>query len=89
VALGSIQALTEMRIRNLPGGKRRPALKADKHNAICEPISSQLYGPPRPVTGIGLLSLYRYPYLVHIQPALLTPPDIICTLVTTELYARC
>jgi hypothetical protein len=37
LALGSTQPLTEMSIRNLPGGKRRPASEADL-TAICEPI---------------------------------------------------
>jgi hypothetical protein len=37
MALGSTQPLTQMGIRNLPGGKRRPARKADL-TAICEPI---------------------------------------------------
>jgi hypothetical protein len=31
------QPLTEMSTRNLPGGKERPALKADNLIAICEP----------------------------------------------------
>jgi hypothetical protein len=38
MALGSTQSLTEMSTRNLPGGKRRPARKADNLTAICEPI---------------------------------------------------
>jgi hypothetical protein len=38
MALGSIQPLTEMSTRNLPGGKGRPARKSDKLTAICEPI---------------------------------------------------
>jgi hypothetical protein len=38
MALGSTQYLTEMRTRNLLEGKRRPAQKADKLTAICEPI---------------------------------------------------
>jgi hypothetical protein len=38
MAPGSTQPLTEMSIRNLPGGKGRPARKADKLTAICEPI---------------------------------------------------
>jgi hypothetical protein len=38
MALGSTQPLTEMSTRNIPGGKGRPAHKADKLTAICEPI---------------------------------------------------
>jgi hypothetical protein len=38
MALGSTQPLTEMSIRNLPGGKGRPVLKADNLTAIYEPI---------------------------------------------------
>jgi hypothetical protein len=37
IALGSTQTLTEMSTRNLPGGKGRPARKADNLTAICEP----------------------------------------------------
>jgi hypothetical protein len=38
MTLGSTQRLTEMSIRNLPGGKYRPARKTDELTAICEPI---------------------------------------------------
>jgi hypothetical protein len=38
MALGSTQPLTEMSTRNLPGGKKQPARKADNPTAICEPI---------------------------------------------------
>jgi hypothetical protein len=38
MALGSTQPLTEKSARNLPGGKGRPARKADNLTAICEPI---------------------------------------------------
>jgi hypothetical protein len=38
MALRSTQPLTEMSTRDIPGGKRRPALKADNLTAICEPI---------------------------------------------------
>jgi hypothetical protein len=37
MALGSTQPLTEMKTRNLPGGKKRPARRADNLAAICEP----------------------------------------------------
>jgi hypothetical protein len=37
MALGSNQPLTEINTRNLPGGKKRPARKADNLTAICEP----------------------------------------------------
>jgi hypothetical protein len=37
-ALGSTQPLTEMSTWNLPGGKRRPARKADNCTAIFELI---------------------------------------------------
>jgi hypothetical protein len=38
MALGSTQPLTEMNTTNLPGGKGRPARKADNLTAICERI---------------------------------------------------
>jgi hypothetical protein len=37
VALGSTQPLTEMSTRNFPGGKKRPAHRADNLDAIYEP----------------------------------------------------
>jgi hypothetical protein len=43
-----------MSTRNLPGRKGRPALKADNFTAIRQPILSQTYGRPRPVTVIAL-----------------------------------
>jgi hypothetical protein len=38
MALGSTQPVTEMSTRNLPGGKGRPARKADNLTAINEVI---------------------------------------------------
>jgi hypothetical protein len=38
MAPGSTQPLTEMGNRNFPGGKGRPARKADNLTAICELI---------------------------------------------------
>jgi hypothetical protein len=37
MALGPTQPLTEMSTRNLPGGKKRPARRADNLTAIYEP----------------------------------------------------
>jgi hypothetical protein len=39
MALGSTQSLTEMSARNLPGGKKRPARRADNLAANYEPIA--------------------------------------------------
>jgi hypothetical protein len=36
MALGSTQPLTEIITRDLPGGKKRPARRADNLAAICE-----------------------------------------------------
>jgi hypothetical protein len=49
MALGSIQPLTEMSTRNLPGGKGRPTRKADNLTANCEPIVYKMW-EPRPLT---------------------------------------
>jgi hypothetical protein len=38
MTLGSTQPLTEMSTTNLPGGKMRPARRADNITAICERI---------------------------------------------------
>jgi hypothetical protein len=37
MVLGSTQPLTEMSTRNFPGGKKRPARRADNFTAIYEP----------------------------------------------------
>jgi hypothetical protein len=59
MALGSTQPLTEMSTRNLPGGKKRSARRADNLAATCEPNVrkcgslnlSQPLRTPRPVQG--------------------------------------
>jgi hypothetical protein len=42
MALGSTQPLTEMSTRNLPGGKKRPARRADNLAAACTSIALPL-----------------------------------------------
>jgi hypothetical protein len=37
MALRSTQLLTKMSTRNLPGGKKRPARRADNLTAVCKP----------------------------------------------------
>jgi hypothetical protein len=58
MVLESTQSLTEMSTRNLPGGKGRPALKADKLTDCLENVgastSHKRMGLTRPVTGIAL-----------------------------------
>jgi hypothetical protein len=46
MALGSTLPLTEMSTRNLPGGKKRQAGKADLTN-IYETICRKMWEPPR------------------------------------------
>jgi hypothetical protein len=38
MVLGPTQRLREMSTKNLPGGKKRPARKAENFTAICDPI---------------------------------------------------
>jgi hypothetical protein len=45
MALGSTQPITEISVSILPGGKGRPARKADNLNAICEPIVYKMWVP--------------------------------------------
>jgi hypothetical protein len=45
--MGRLILLTEMSTRSFPGGKGRPALKADNLTAICEPIVYKMWEPRR------------------------------------------
>jgi hypothetical protein len=70
VALGPTQPLIEMSTRNLRGGKRRPARKADNLTVICEPKFgsldvSQLYETPRPGTGVAFPPPFFFNFLLQ------------------------
>jgi hypothetical protein len=56
---GSTQPLTEMSIRNLPGGKGRPARKADNLTAICEPVVKKMWEPRHLTTLWDFTACYR------------------------------
>jgi hypothetical protein len=65
MALGATQPLSEISTRDLPGDKGRPARKAYNLTAVsrlskkCGSLDvPQLYGPPWPVTEIGLLFIF-------------------------------
>jgi hypothetical protein len=49
MGLGSTQPLTEISTRNFPGGKKRPARRAENLAAICEPNVCKLW-EPQPLT---------------------------------------
>jgi hypothetical protein len=51
MALGSTQPLTEMSTKNLPGGKRPPA--------ICEPIVYKMWEPQHLTTLWAFMACYR------------------------------
>jgi hypothetical protein len=64
-ALGSTQPLREMSFRDLPGGKGRPACKADL-TAICELIVEKNVGGSKSHNHMdlhGLLQGQLYPYI--------------------------
>jgi predicted transcriptional regulator len=47
MAMGTIQPVTELSMRNLPGGKGRPAHKAYNLTAICKAIIEKMLEPHR------------------------------------------
>jgi hypothetical protein len=65
MALWSTQPLTEMSTRNLPGGKGRPARKADNLTAICESIVYKMWEPRRLTTLWAFTACYRDSFTFH------------------------
>jgi hypothetical protein len=61
MVLGSTQPLTEMSNRNIPGGKGRPARKADNLTAICEPTLYKMWELQHPTTLWVSTARYRVP----------------------------
>jgi hypothetical protein len=59
MALGSTQLLTEMSTRNLPGGKGRPARKADHLTAIRESVVWKIWEPRRLTNLWAFRACYR------------------------------
>jgi hypothetical protein len=59
MALGSTLPLTEMSTWNPPGGKVRPARKADNRTAICEPNCLQNVGTSTSHNPTGLHGLLQ------------------------------
>jgi hypothetical protein len=56
---GRLSLLTEMSTRYLPGGRGRPAHKADNFSAICEPIVYRMWEPRRLTTLCASTVCYR------------------------------
>jgi hypothetical protein len=57
MALGSTQPLTEVSTRNLPGGKGRPARKADNFTAVSDCLEN--VGASMSYSPIGLHGLLQ------------------------------
>jgi hypothetical protein len=103
MTLGSTQPLTKMSTRNRPGGKWRPARKADNFTAICEPAVYKMWEPRRLTNLWASTACYRDSFtffLAHVTGYALNkqPSDIFLTsssnffaphicIVYTHLYA--
>jgi hypothetical protein len=67
MTLGSTQPLTEMSIRNLTGGKERPARGADHLTATCESIVNKMWEPRRLTTLWAFTVCYRDSFIVYLS----------------------
>jgi hypothetical protein len=69
MALGSTQPMIEMNTRNLPGGKGRPALKADNLTAICDFLENVGASTFRNSIGLhGLVDGFTFYYHPSLKP---------------------
>jgi hypothetical protein len=66
MALGSTQPLTDMRTKNLLGGKGRPTRKAHNLTVICEPIVWKMWEPRRLTTQWAFIACYRDSFTLEI-----------------------
>jgi hypothetical protein len=62
LALGSTQPLTEMSTRNFPGGKKRPARRADKLAVMYEQNVCKMWEPLLPKLYIHLSDIFKICY---------------------------
>jgi hypothetical protein len=75
-----------MSTRNLPGGKGRPALRADNLTAICEPIVKVMWEPRRLTTLWASTACYRDRYReIQTGHTLLSHRRLLCCKVTLQL----
>jgi hypothetical protein len=70
MALGSIQPLTEMSTRNLPGGKGRPARGAENLTATCQPTVLKVWEPRSLITLWAFMACYRDSLTFYLYPAI-------------------
>jgi hypothetical protein len=74
MALGS----TEMSTRNIPGGKGRPARRADNLTAICEPIVYKMWEPQHLTTLWVSTARYRIPLPLLLGCLNLSSRNLVC-----------
>jgi hypothetical protein len=65
------QPLTEMSIRNIPGGKGRPTREADNLTVICEPTVKKLWEPRPLITLWAFTSCYRDSFTLLLLPIII------------------
>jgi hypothetical protein len=92
MALEMARPLTEMCTTNLPGSKGRPARKADKLTAICEPIIYKMWEPRRPTNLWVSTPCYRDSFSLifylrlSVHPTISTAFSLFCRTITVGLF---